>query len=455
MRMQDQPAHELPSFARYLNKTFDFRAGAATMADSRTEPQIPPSAVFLATFHGFVFRLRSFQQLEAEISHPGFQNWIGVERAFRDDVLRYSLSGFSIPPLEDMLVRVNRALKRNKVFDAGRVQGRIVAAMDGIEVLSSYSRCCDACQERRVHVRKGGVKVEQVQYYHRAVACQIVSSPVKAVLALEWLRPGEGEDTAALRLLNRLPEMYGSRFFDILLLDALYAQVPVLRCAAQHGWDLVISLKQNQPDLYRSAMQLFVRRPADQQVTETIDGKTYQCDIWDTSGLPLSADPSQTLRVVRSEETLTQNHYRGRKLQPETTYHEWMWVTTLGAQAFPPQVVRGLGHSRWKQENNGWNDLTQNWALKHGFLHACRHRPQAITENQERQPVPNRGLAAVTLILMLAFTLCAAFTACHSKLVRRYHLTGIEVARQLRVSVSKLPPRIRAPDSPAPQIQAI
>src|SRR3974390_448622 len=137
MKRQDSTAHELPSFARYLNKVFDFRAAAAAVTDSRMEPEIPPSAVFLATFHGFVFRLRSFQQLEAEISHPAFQNWIGAPRAFRDDVLRYSLCGFSLPPLESMLVDVNRTLKRNKAFDDGRVQGRIVAAMEGIEVFSS------------------------------------------------------------------------------------------------------------------------------------------------------------------------------------------------------------------------------------------------------------------------------------------------------------------------------
>lgn len=207
MRRKDKAVHELPSFARYLNKVFDFRAAAATLTDSRAAPEISPAGVFLAAFHGFVFRLRSFQQLEAEISHPAFQNWIGAPRAFRDDVLRYSLCGFSLPPLEAMLVDVNRTLKRNKVFDEGRVQGRIVAALDGIEVLSSYSRCCDACLERRVWVRKGGVKVEQVQYYHRAVACQIVSSPVKAILAVEWLQPGESEDTAALRLLNELPQV--------------------------------------------------------------------------------------------------------------------------------------------------------------------------------------------------------------------------------------------------------
>jgi hypothetical protein len=78
-------------------------------------------------------------------------------------------------------------LPNGKWTDDGRVRGRIAAAVDGIEVLSSYSRGCDACLERRVSVRQGGVKVERLQYYHRAVACQIVSSSVKAVLAVERL----------------------------------------------------------------------------------------------------------------------------------------------------------------------------------------------------------------------------------------------------------------------------
>ena len=71
-----------------------------------------------------------------------------------------------------------------------------------------------------------GQSFERLQYYHRAVGCQIIHSPLKPFLAVEWLRPGEGEDTAALRLLARLPGLYGSRFFDILLLDSLYAQAP-------------------------------------------------------------------------------------------------------------------------------------------------------------------------------------------------------------------------------------
>jgi hypothetical protein len=35
----------------------------------------------------------------------------------------------------------------------------------------------------------------------------------------------------------------------VLLRDALYAQAPVLQPAEKIGWDLVISLKQNQRDV--------------------------------------------------------------------------------------------------------------------------------------------------------------------------------------------------------------
>jgi hypothetical protein len=201
-------------------------------------------------------------------------------------------------------------------------------------------------------------------------------------------------------------------------------------------------------------VRLFARRPADVSGTQRQEGKTYEFQIWDTEGLPFSADYPQPVRVVRSQEKLTQNHYRRRELQAATTEHEWLWITTLDARAFPATVVRQLGHARWKQENNGWNDLTQNWAFKHGFVHACRHRPETETAGGQRTPVANQGLPAVSLILLLAYTLCSAFLHCHSKISRRYPMSAIEVARQLRLSVSKLPPNIRAPDSPAALVPA-
>jgi hypothetical protein len=440
-------AHSLPSFSAWLNKGFDLRAHASQMSDARADPEISPSSIFLALFHSFTFRLPSFQQLDSELNHSQLQRWIGAERAFRDDTLRYSLCGFNLGPLEAMLVDVNRRLKRGKAFDEGRVQGHLVAALDGIEVLSSFSRRCDRCLERRVTLKdQAGRKVEQTQYYHRAVGCQMVHSPVKPFLAVEWLQPGEGEDTAALRLLTRLPKLYGSRFFDILLLDALYAQTPVLELVRKIGWNPVISLKQNSRDLYQSAVRLFATRPPDAQFTEQRDHKTYRVQLWDTEGLPFTIDNPEPVRVVRSEEVLERKRYRQGERTTHSTDHEWLWFTTLSKQVFTTSVIRQLGHTRWKNENNGWMDLTRYWAFKHGFLHACRHRPKHTNDSGERESVSNHGLAAVTLILLISFALTSAFVLRHSKLARLRHLAAVAVAAQLRAWVSKIPPSIRAPD---------
>lgn len=431
---------------RYLKKVFDFRSASDSLTDARQDPEISASAVFRAVFHGFLFRFSSFQELESELAVPAFQRWIGADRSFGDDVLRYSLCGFDLSKLQTMLVQINRTLKRNKAFDPGRVQGRIVAALDGIEVLSSYSRCCDTCLQRRIEcTQPDGSMQERIQYYHRLVGCQIVSSPLKPLLDLEWVQPGEGEDKAALRMLERIGELYGPRFFDILLLDSLYAQAPVLRLLDRLGWDSVITFKQEQRDLYQDALGLFQTRPADLVFEHRQKGVQRRVQLWHAADLPFTADYPRPVRVVRSQEVVTRQKIQGGKPYQETTQQQWCWISTLEDKVFLAALIWQLGHLRWKNENNGWNDLTQNWALKHGFLHACRHRPKAASTDGKRQLVPNQGLAAVVLILSLAFNLFSAFVLLHSKLFRRYQPTLVEVARQFHRSVGKLPPPIRSP----------
>jgi hypothetical protein len=444
--MPEAIGHQLPSFLGYLNKVFHFREALPSLRDGRQDPDIPPRTVFLSLFYGFAFRLTSFQQVEADLAQPHLQRWTEAPRAFRDDTLRYSLASFDLAALEQRLVDINRRLKRNKAFEPGRVQGRIVAALDGCEVLSSFSRCCEFCLRRRiVSQNEQGQPVEQIQYYHRLVGCQIISSPVKPLLALEWVRPGEGEDTAALRLLGRLPELYGSRFFDILLLDSLYPQAPVLQLAEEIGWDLVITLKQEDRDLYQDAQGLFRGRAPDDHFAETRAHNVVEVQLWQEEDLPFTKEHPQPVRVVRSEERRTEWHYRQGQRSSETKSEQWVWMTTLDPKIFSIRQVYRLGHDRWKQENNGWGDLTQNWALKHGFLHACKHRPRRRDPQGVPQPLPNHGLMAVTLILCIAFALCSAFALLHSKMFRRCQLSLREISRQLYRSLWQIQPPIRAP----------
>ena len=55
-------------------------------------------------------------------------------------------------------------------------------------------------------------------------------------------------------------------------------------------------------------------------------------------------------------------------------------------------------------------------------------RPQRLRAAGQREPVPNHGWAAVTLILLIAAALSAGFILRHSKLVRRDPLTAVAVA---------------------------
>lgn len=227
-------------------------------------------------------------------------------------------------------------------------------------------------------------------------------------------------------------------------MDSLYPQAPLLRLTQEMGWDVVISLKQRRRDLYQDAMGLFQSRDADLQFEQAEAECHRRVQLWHAADLPFSEDYPLPMRVVRCQEQVTRPRIRGGQPYTETTPQQWCWISTLD-QSFPARVIWYLGHLRWKNENNGWNDLSQNFALKHGFLHACKHRPKAPTAEGKLEPVTNRGLAAVVLILCLAFTLFSAFVRLHSKLFRCHSLAVAEVARQLRRSLWKSLPPIRSP----------
>jgi hypothetical protein len=97
----------------------------------------------------------------------------------------------------------------------------------------------------------------------------------------------------------------------------------VLDLAQQIGWDVVISLKQNQPDLYKSGHPpIWSTLP--RYCSYRTAGQQNQVLLWDTEGLPFSGEDPRLVCVIRSEQTLTQNHYRKGQLQPEQTSHEWL-----------------------------------------------------------------------------------------------------------------------------------
>jgi hypothetical protein len=80
----------------------------------------------------------------------------------------------------------------------------VVAAVDGIEICSSFARFCDHCMERKVKHVVGGELREDIQYYHRICAVTVVSSSFPIPLGIRFQKNGESEVACSVALLGDL-----------------------------------------------------------------------------------------------------------------------------------------------------------------------------------------------------------------------------------------------------------
>lgn len=58
----------------------------------------------------------------------------------------------------------------------------------------------------------------------------------------------------------------------------------------------------------------------------------------------------------------------------EQSTSEWIWATDIPKQLAGTRLLIKLGHGRWRIENNGFNELVNEW---HGD-HVYKHKPRAL-----------------------------------------------------------------------------
>ncbi len=96
--------------------------------------------------------------------------------------MAYSLERQSPEPVFALSCEIARRLKRNGVLRSDWSRGLLVGAVDGIEICSSFVRCCDACMEREVQHKVNGEMQTDIQYYHRIVGVVLVSTDFPILL---------------------------------------------------------------------------------------------------------------------------------------------------------------------------------------------------------------------------------------------------------------------------------
>ena len=401
-------------FCRYIDKCFHFHELLPLFRDARKKPHVPGTAVFASVFALFACNRTSLNSLEKDLIHfpARLRGVVGPQPPSIDTLGRvYSLAHSD--GLREMLVQVHRRLKRNKALADG--DEFKVAVVDGHEFFASYKRCCEQCQQRTVIIQGEPV----VQYYHRGVVCHLIEHELAVPLDVELLRPGEGEETAAKRLLKRVFVNY-PRFFDVVGGDALYFDAPFINFCLEHHKHALVVMKGDERLLLQDAQGVFAQQPAQSWQ----DGRRL-VQYWDGEGFTTAEGVKEPLRVVHTVETVRRRQRVAGQWREEEETSTWYWATTASQQQLSTKRVWKAGHRRWDVENDCFNVLSMHWGLDHCFKHA----PAAIVN--------------FVLTLFLAYVLLECFWQRNVKAPLRAKIkTLLGLAEELQRSLG---PEVRAP----------
>jgi len=387
----------LHQFEKYVCQVFALPDALARLTDQRRAPVIPNFDVVNSLFHTAVLRIPSLNALEGDLKEPDFQRLIGrrptpTRKAFSADVVANVLHKLDLAPLTATLEDVVWRAERNKAFRDGSYGALRCVALDGWEPFASYDRHCSHCLVRTVRRKRADGEVDEVeQYYHAYVVALLVGPVLDLVLAVEPVRHEEargdtagehvgheGELTAGQRLIDRLHETYG-RFIDAFVLDALYANGPVMRQLEGHGYGGFIVLKKDHNEPLKEALALWQGHGP----CETGDATAAKehVEFWDVDEIAtLDSYPGQA-RVLRAVITKAD--------QPPRTW----CVGIIGPRArrVSRRTALQIVRSRWHIEDTAFNQWIQYWHLGHVFHHTAT------------------ALRALLLVWMLAFNVLQLF----------------------------------------------
>jgi hypothetical protein len=359
----------------YAQKVFHLDALVrATLHDRREKPRLKLPHIWLTALLMYVANYGSLHALDADLKRRHGHGVRGRPAgAPSERTIRRVFAWLNLDELRAMVTALVRLLERNKVpLTLARSHGLVAAAIDGKELFAGPVRGCADCLERTVHVkdRRTGQKREQKEYYHRVAVCFLVDGLIPILLDVELFRPGEGELSAARRLLKRVLKNH-PRLFDVVTGDALYADKTFLQMIRHARKHFVVVLKDDRREVYDEADRL--RRHL---TPRTWSEPHRRCTVWDIEHLrSWWRGPTVALRVIWSEEeSLRPLPGRARRGQTHWVASTWVWLTDLPAHRCSAKDIWRFGHRRWHIENRCFHEGVMEWSLDHCF----HHTPNAI-----------------------------------------------------------------------------
>lgn len=338
---------------KYFNKVFHLEKLVNCLSDTRKRRTFAAEklvmcglSIFLLQYASLNFLFNGHGCMTRKLQHLLGSKKIPSRYAVEDHIARLDCA-----ELNNMLIEIGRAAKKNKVLKRNAIDGYVSVGMDGVELYSSSRKVLPNSLKRR---HSNGTEDE----YIKSVVAMTVGGNQKMILGHAMLKPGdgtskgEGELSGAHRLLDQLHEAYG-RFADVIVMDALYLNAPLLKHVDELNMIAVVRLKGKQRLLYKDYKPLF-----DQDEYRAADfdaGKTV-IQVWDCRDAQMTGY-ERNVRLLRFRELSKKS---GQRLGHD------MWVVTTGMEV-PAATVWRIMHQRWDIELNGFQQLKSYYHVDHCF----------------------------------------------------------------------------------------
>ena len=340
---------------KYVNKVFNVEAVLGGLTDGRSSPTVPFAPMMATWFWAMTRRSPSTEQVGDLLLDPRWRKQVALKP--RDggsaDTAARVLDELNIEELNKVLFDAFFVARRAGVLKDDGPYGKRLAIVDLNELFKSEKIHCDKCQIREKKVKDADGKEQVVnEYYHQAVAL-VWGGKLTWPIGWELLAPGEGELTAALRLLARLlPQLEGS--LDGVMGDALYCCRPFFKMVCAHRLDAyAISSGVTEMD---SEIELLMKTEAAVKMPGPVDAWAFESEAW----LPELHRKLCIAHYVRCYPAKSWKHER----------QTLRLVTSAPVAVLPLGQGWKVGRFRWRIENGTFNILTRDYGLEHSYRHS-------------------------------------------------------------------------------------
>ncbi len=242
---------------------------------------------------------------------------------------------------------INSLFKKRSLEQYRLLNKDWIIAIDATGLASFKERHCEHCLKKEYKNAKTG-EIERTVYFHYVLEAKLVVGDMVLSIDTEFIENMEGyekqdcEINAFKRLAQRLKENY-KRLPICILGDSLYAVEPVFKICEKNNWRFVLVFK---------------------------EGRTKS--IW---------EEFQTLKIIENNSDVegctwvNGIDYMGRKVnvleskivekEKEKTFS---FITSIRIQTKNVKVLTSVGRSRWKIENEGFNNQKN---VKNNIEHLC------------------------------------------------------------------------------------